>query len=270
MTRFTPTSNPAQYLKGKIVVLTGGSTGIGAATVSFLASCGASVIFGDIAPPLDGSTSHNVDFVKCDVRSYADNLALFKYAFDKYGRIDHALANAGLVERAGWVNAQSGIQAVEKEPDISVLDVNLKGVLYFAHIACAYLAEGNEMVEDKSLTLISSVAGFKESPGLFVYQASKHGDLGLMRALRLFAPKVYKGPRVNAVCPSMTETGMVAGIRDGWISARLPVNTPNDLARVLVGIMAAGTKGGSGISDEKDVKGKGNSTGAQRCQLSNP
>jgi len=96
-----------------------------------------------------------------------------------------------------------------------------------------YLKDGAKPDEDKSLVLVSSIAGFKESPGLFVYQASKHGVMGLMRSLRPYLPKYY-GIRVNAICPWMTDTQMVDGIREGWYKEGLPVNQPGDVGRVII------------------------------------
>ena len=96
-----------------------------------------------------------------------------------------------------------------------------------------YLKQGAQANEDKSLVLVSSTAGFKETPGLFVYQASKHGVLGLLRSLRLYLPKTH-GVRVNAICPWMTDTVMVDGIRDNWVKERLPVNTPADVGRIMI------------------------------------
>ena len=119
--------------------------------------------------------------------------------------------------------------------------MNLKGVLYFARIALAYLSHGQdkEKPSDKSLTLLSSVAGFKETPGIFVYQASKHGVLGLLRTLRLYMPN-YPGVRLNAVCPGMTLTQMVDGIRENWLKSGAPKNEPSDVADVVVGLMVSG------------------------------
>ncbi len=57
-----------------------------------------------------------------------------------------------------------------QKPTTKVVDVNLNGTLYFSRIACVFLRQGQQPSEDKSLILISSVAGFKEYPGLFVYQ----------------------------------------------------------------------------------------------------
>ena len=194
------------------------------------------------AEVIKSTSSETVHFVKCDASNYGDNLVLFKTALQKYGRVDHAVANAGLIEQGHWFDAKAGLEGVEKEPNIAVLDVNLKGVLYFAHIACAYMAHGQDVKapEDKSLTLLSSLAGFKESPGIPVYQACKHGVLGLMRSLRLFLPRAYPGLRINAVCPSLTLTKMVARIKDEWIKRGAPVNQPSDVANVVVGIAASG------------------------------
>lgn len=59
---------------------------------------------------------------------------------------------------------------VSQVPNQKVLDVNLLGSLYFARIACVYLRQGRQEGDDKTLTFVSSAAGFKDTPGLFVYQ----------------------------------------------------------------------------------------------------
>lgn len=130
--------------------------------------------------------------------------------------------------------------SIVQAPPSTVLDVNLLGCLYCARIASVYLRQNRSENEDRSVTLVSSVAGFKESPGLFVYQASKHGVLGLMRSLRKYVslPTTHN-IRVNAICPWMTETGMVAGIEDGWRKANLPVNQPLDVAKVIAGVVSS-------------------------------
>lgn len=92
-----------------------------------------------------------------------------------------------------------------------MININLNGTIYFARLAVAFLKENHtfdpktstpeSIVSSKSITLVSSVAGFKESPGLFAYSAAKHGVVGLMRALRPFAAPLY-GLRVNVICAS--------------------------------------------------------------------
>jgi len=289
MTRFEPDPQALEKLEDAVVVLTGGATGIGAATVRLLHGAGAKVVFGDVndtaaealvaglsttstAAAVTSSskcTTTTPIYVRCDVTKYDDNLVLVKTAFQKYGRIDHAVANAGVQERPGWFETSLTLDDVEKEPDTVVLDVNLKGVLYFARIACVYLANSGPS-RDRSLTLLSSVAGFEESPGLFVYQASKHGVLGLMRALRLYAPRAF-GVRVNAVCPWMTLTGMVSGISKGWLDAGLPTNTPEDVAEIVGGLVSAGPGMAKGmfeteVSEGQSGKGLDGAFNASGCQ----
>lgn len=250
MAAFKPNAAALAQLTDKVIVLSGGAAGIGAATVRLLHGAGAHVFFGDV----NESAAHELIsslgapnrpvFVNCNASIYSDTVALFKTAFWEFGRVDHAIANAGLMERPGWFDAGLSLAEVEIEPSTAVIDVNLTGVLYFARVACAYLSQGPN--RDRSLTLVSSVAAFEESPGLFVYQASKHGVLGLLRALRLHAPHAF-GVRVNAVCPWMTLTSMVSGIEAGWKKAGLPVNTPEDIAMVIAGLGSANHTAGPGM-----------------------
>lgn len=185
----------AAGLKDKVVVLTGGALGVGASLVRLLNSAGAHVFFGDVLDEpgtslekeLSSNSKSSVKYIHCDVTSYDDNLKLFDTALQAHGRIDHAVANAGLGEQGTMFDPNLTLESVREEPKSSmkVVDVNLKGPLYFARIASVYLQQGPAgESSDKSLTLVSSVAGFREDPGLNVYVPSKHGVLGLMRVLR--------------------------------------------------------------------------------------
>lgn len=127
------------------------------------------------------------------------------------------------------------LESVEKPATTKLVDVNVLGSLYFARVAVVYLRQNQKPSADKSLILFSSVAGFKESPGLFVYQATKHAVIGLMRSLRKYPP-VADNIRVNTVCPWMTLTGMVAGIKDAWEVSGLPSNKPEDIAYNVLGL----------------------------------
>ena len=82
----------------------------------------------------------------------------------------HALACAGIIEQGRWFDPELTIETVEKEESRLTLDVNLVGTCMFARIAVVYLKHEKKQGEDKSLTLISSAAGFRESPGLWMYQ----------------------------------------------------------------------------------------------------
>lgn len=86
--------------------------------------------------------------------------------------MDHAVAVAGIVERGKWFDPELTIDTVETSPPIQTLEINLLGSAYFTRIAAVYLKHGRKEGEDKSITLISSAAGFRDSPGLFMYQVS--------------------------------------------------------------------------------------------------
>lgn len=111
-----------------------------------------------------------------------------------------------------------------------------------------YLRQSRPANTDRSITLFSSLAGFKESPGLFIYQTSKHGILGLMRALRLYlSNSPVHNIRVNVVCPWMTATGMADGVCEGWVKAGLPLNTPLDVAKVTAGLLVDSSLNGKAM-----------------------
>ncbi|OQE36688.1 hypothetical protein PENCOP_c011G04658 [Penicillium coprophilum] len=244
--QFTPDS-----LKEKVLVITGGSNGIGANLVEYCCQNGAYVCFGDtavregdqLAKRLSASShsspSHpQVIFCETNVTEYKSIVNLFDTTLSAYGHIDHVIACAGIMEIGNWFDPNLTLEDVREPATTEVLDVNLGGCLSVTRIASVYLRHNRPKNADRSITLISSVAGFKESPGLFVYQASKHGVLGLMRALRLYLPSLPFQLRINTVCPWMTTTGMVKGVQNAWINAGMPVNSPMDVARIIVGLLA--------------------------------
>jgi NAD(P)-dependent dehydrogenase (short-subunit alcohol dehydrogenase family) len=204
-------------------------------------------------------------FTKVDVVSYESNLALFELALKTYGKVDFAVPLAGIVEKGDWFDPNLDVQSVReasqhlihkpsvltidyKAPTIAVLDVNLKGTMYFSRIAVPYLKHGAKTGDNKALILISSVAGFKECPVLFIYQSTKHGVLGLMRALRSHLPVASPIPvRVNAVCPWMTFTNMTSMIEQQWRDSGLPFNTADDVARIVVQIAVEEGMNGKGV-----------------------
>ena len=81
-------------LAGKTVVITGGCSGIGLATVRQLLKLGAEVAIGDINPPSE-EIAQDVVYKKVDVTSWEDQRDLFETALATFGKIDHAFANAG-------------------------------------------------------------------------------------------------------------------------------------------------------------------------------
>lgn len=185
MAQFIPKANHFQALKNKVCVLSGGSTGIGAATATILAQQGAKVVIGDIntkagnelASHLKSTTSGEATFTSCDVTHYQDIYNLFKTAHSRYGRVDHAVSCAGIFERGTWFSPDLTIENVGKEPGPStVIDVNVMGTANFARVAVPFMrdsmTEDEKSSHEKSLTFLSSVNAFRESPKLYMYQVS--------------------------------------------------------------------------------------------------
>ncbi|KAJ9497876.1 hypothetical protein H2202_006479 [Exophiala xenobiotica] len=251
-------------VNGKVVVLTGGAQGIGAATVTQLYQSGAHVFFGDwddkkgpkLAEDLKSTSQSagSVTYTKVNVRDYQSLLSLFDAAYTKHGQIDMAICCAAVTERTGYwepdkLNLESELTREGQTPTgiTDVIDINLNGTLYFARLAVAYLKEkhsfdkqattAENITSPKCITLVSSVAGFKESPGLPAYSSSKHGTLGLMRALRPFISQLY-GLRVNAICPWATDTQLLSGVRAEWTKNNMPLNTPDDVAKYIIQVTA--------------------------------
>ncbi|KAI9928975.1 hypothetical protein AWENTII_001358 [Aspergillus wentii] len=181
--------------------------------VQFCSENGACVCFGDIAfdqgenvaekcCSSNPSTTPQALFHQTDVTDYHSVLGLFDTAFKTYGRIDHAVAGAGILDNGNGFDPELTLESFREPPSQKVLDVNLIGCLYTARIASVYPRQNQPDGADRSILLISSSCGFKEAAGFFFYQASEHGVLGVMRALRGYIPLPSRhNTRVNAICP---------------------------------------------------------------------
>ncbi|KAK3723298.1 hypothetical protein LTR37_002021 [Vermiconidia calcicola] len=241
-------------VKDTVVVISGGATGIGAATVQILAQNGAKVVLGDInadAAEQLCKTYSGLSFVKCDVANYDDIYNLFKTAYDQHGRVDHAISSAGTFETGNFFDPELTLDTVKQHGNMKTLDVNLVGTLNFARVAAVFLREGRQKGEDKSIMLLSSVNALRENPGLFIYQTGKHGVQGLLRSSR---KTLYErdGTRLNAVCPGVTESEMTEAFDDSNDSYPamsqhvIPKFKENDLfyqpadvvAKTIVGVQA--------------------------------
>ncbi|KAF4943563.1 hypothetical protein FGADI_13321 [Fusarium gaditjirri] len=243
-------SDIADNVKGKVVVITGGARGIGAATVSLLYERGAHIYVGDLddvkghrmVSHIQSSIPHSggsVHFQKLDVRNYNEQLQLFKTPYEERGHVDIAISCAAVTEPNGWFGSdQLSLEAVMTEPQPlkSAIDINLTSVVLFCRIAVAYMKANTDTANStdfsKSIVLVSSIAGISEAAGLFAYSAAKHGIIGLMRSLRAMAVAKYN-IRINVVCPWATDTQMIDNVRSMWEKHRLPLNAPNDVAQFI-------------------------------------
>ncbi|KAH7244878.1 putative 3-hydroxyacyl-CoA dehydrogenase [Fusarium solani] len=248
MPEYSSTPELFATLKDKVVVLTGGAHGVGESIVKTLYSVGAHVVFGDIDEPSchqlaehlakeKPTSTGSLRFRRVDVRDYGDNLALFQDALTTHGRVDHALSIAGVTEGQNWFTPELDLESVAQPPSTAVVDINLLGALYFARIAAVYLRQGQDG-GDKSLLLTGSLAAFKEQAGLFVYQPSKHGVMGLFRSTRKNLYSLH-GIRVNILCPSLISSGMSSRIQHVWEGKGLPINTADEVSDYAVTLTAS-------------------------------
>lgn len=210
--------------------------------MTYLYRYGAHIVFGDIEESACEAavkqvtstiqSSSSLDFLKIDITKYDEVVELFEYAYKKHGRVDHAFNIAGVTETAGenWFTPSLDLQSVKAAPATTIVDINVTGTLYFVRVAAVYLRQKNEdRSQDKSICLLGSVASFKEQAGLFVYQPTKHGVLGLVRSTRKYFD-AFHGIRINTVCPSMTKTRMATPILDLWDKYGVRGNEPHEIA----------------------------------------
>ena len=180
-------------------LVTGGATGIGKATALALAEAGVEVtICGRRAGPLEAVAALNphIHAMTADVTDEASVEALYDEAQALRGPIEIVVANAGIASSAP---AHKTSLAEWNR----IIDVNLTGAFLTVRPALAGMAERKR----GRLIFIASVAGLRGSAYVAPYVASKHGVVGLMRALA--AELLKTGVTVNAICPGYVETEML-------------------------------------------------------------
>jgi 3-oxoacyl-[acyl-carrier protein] reductase len=226
-------------LQGKIALVTGAGTGIGAAIAQRHAADGATVcVTGRKQEPIDGVVAEieragGDAFARLlDVRSSEQYEAVFDELMERYGRIDIVVANAA---RAGTQAYIGPLVSVSDEEWNDIISINLTGVFYAARAAAKrMIPQGSG-----SIITIGSVNSFRPERDVPAYAASKGGVLLLTRSLaRDLAPH---GIRVNGIAPGATATeNILQGIRlrgltDEQVAARIPLGRqagPDEIAAV--------------------------------------
>ena len=200
--------DPGARLAGRVVIVTGAASGIGAACARRYAREGAKVVIGDIdlAGAQAVARETGALALRCDHTRADDCAALVDAALAAHGTLDALHNNAGI----GWTGAFDSIRADEAR---RVLDILLLGPLLMTQAALPALLR-SQAAGGGAVLFTASGLGLHGRPMVSLYSAAKHAVLGLMRSLALeYGPR---GLRFNAVCPGVVDTPMVHATTGAW------------------------------------------------------
>jgi NADP-dependent 3-hydroxy acid dehydrogenase YdfG len=204
-------------IEGKIVVITGASSGLGEAAARLLSSQGATVVLGArraerieaLAAEIEAAGGRALA-VRTDVTNSEQVKALVDAAVEAFGRIDVMINNAGLMP-------QSPLDRLRIDEWDRMIDVNIKGVLYGIAAALPHM----EAQKSGHIINVSSVAGHRVGPNSVVYSATKHAVRALSEGLRqevkpynLRTTIVSPGAVATELPDSITEADVSAGVHD--------------------------------------------------------
>jgi NADP-dependent 3-hydroxy acid dehydrogenase YdfG len=201
-------------VEGKVVAITGASSGIGEAAARLLATAGAKVILGarrtdrleTIAADIRKKDG-DVDFLTIDVSKREDLERLVKKAEDRFGRLDVLIGNAGLMPL-------SPLDQLKVDEWNQMIDVNIKGVLYGIAAALPIFRKQGSW----HFINVSSVAGHRVSPNGAVYAGTKFAVRAISEGLR---QEVGDKIRVTIISPGAVESELSSTISDPSVKKRI-------------------------------------------------
>lgn len=219
--------NPTYDFSGQVALVTGAASGMGLAASRAFADSGAAVVLADLDHDAVHTAAGEITDrgrqaigVVCDVTDEQQVEAAVRRAVTEYGRLDMAFNNAGI--------QVPPTDAADETADSfdRVNAVNLRGVW------AAMKHELRQMREQGSGAIVncSSLGGLVGLPDRAAYHAAKHGVIGLTRSAAVeYAPK---GVRINAVCPGVIDTPMVADMVENQAEAMAGILKEQPIGRL--------------------------------------
>lgn len=212
---------------GKVILITGGGSGIGRSAARLFAGAGAHLMLADrdvagleVTVGSLPDAAPEAHTIAVDVTREADAERMVAETVAAFGRIDHAVNSAG-VGGHRWKTADYPIDIWRR-----IVEVNLTGVFLSMRFEIPAILESG----GGSIVNLASVAGVMGFANHAAYAASKHGVIGLTRSAALEYAK--KGVRVNAVCPAFTLTPMVEALIGGDAERRARIEAANPSGRL--------------------------------------
>lgn len=224
-------------LAGRVAIVTGGASGMGAATVRRLVAEGVSVVSTDVDVEQGEAVAGaaGAEFVAHDVSDPEQWQPVVDRALNSFGRLDIMVNNAGIVRRGT-------IADVSMETWAEVIGVNLTGVMLGCKHAIAAMQQ-NPGGSSGSIINIASTTAFTAIPSDVSYVASKGGVRSMSKSVAVYCGQQGLNIRCNAIIPGATDTGIIAsaaarqpGVREhlATISPLGRMGTPDDIAAAVV------------------------------------
>ncbi|MEE4278358.1 MAG: glucose 1-dehydrogenase [Halieaceae bacterium] len=222
-------------LQGRVALVTGAASGMGAATARILASRGARIVLVDRNPELASGTASEIDSALCRIGDVSDSTFCrdaVQSAVEAFGQLDILVNAAGVILR-------KDARATSDEDWQRVMNVNVNGVFYMSRAAVAPMASRKR----GSIINFGSIWGDLGASGVLAYCASKGAVHQITRAMAL--DHVNDGIRINAVAPGEVNTPMLASEREhppsaadlqALADATIPMRRladPREIARVV-------------------------------------
>lgn len=202
-------------MKDKVVIITGGTSGIGKACAKLFIENGAKVVItGRDQKKLDHTSRElqngDIIAIQADSSVEEDNKRIVDLTVDRFGRIDILINNAGISMRALFQDLQ--LDVFKK-----VMDINFYGSVYATKYCLPHILRSKG-----AIVAISSVNGFRGTPARTAYTASKYAMNGFMESLR--TEVMNQGVHVMVVCPGFTASNIrqTALKADGSIQGESP------------------------------------------------
>jgi NAD(P)-dependent dehydrogenase (short-subunit alcohol dehydrogenase family) len=236
-------NNPLDF-SGKVALVTGAAAGMGLATAQAFAEAGAAVVLADVTEEAVKakaekliSAGHKALAIRCDVSDDDQVAAMVDQAVAKFGRLDAAFNNAGVMAHIAPI-ADSAREDWDR-----VIGINLRGVW-----SCMkYELRQMERQGSGAIVNNASVGALTGNPGIASYIASKHGVVGLTRTAAL--EYIKRGIRVNAVNPGLIDTQIARDVVSGdekayaEMARNVPIGRagrPDEIASVVLWLCSPG------------------------------